>query len=464
LGGGWRARARATETEPAMMKTTTSARTFSLSKPKASSSGRKLGMRASRATRATRCGAAAEGANSFQPNLKGSLVNPSGARSRLAKPNALESATKADIEALERAVRSEAAPDASPVLICGQVCHSLTKEREEIILSMEDFMQDKVYKYLKPTEKCWQASDYLPDPAAEDFIPRVQELRERTLALPDDYLVVLVGDMVTEEALPTYMSMLNTIDATKDETGSDDTVWGKWTREWTAEENRHGDLLNKYLYLSGRVDMRQIEVTIQNLIGSGMCPKTENNPYLGFMYTSFQERATKVSHGNTGRNAVKHGDAALGEICAQIASDEARHEKAYQLICEELFRKDPDGMMMAFADMMKKQIVMPAHLMDDGIHTTRGSGNSIFEDFEKVAAATETYTTADYVDIIEYLLKRWKVETIKCTSEDGQRAQDYVCKLPNRLRRLMERAEKRMKKGNKTEVQFSWVYDRPVFV
>merc|ERR1719182_1384688 len=108
---------------------------------------------------------------------------------------------------------------------------------------------------------------------------------------------------------------------------------------------------------------------------------------------------------------------------------------------------------MAFADMMKKQIVMPAHLMDDGIHTTRGSGNSIFEDFEKVAAATETYTTADYVDIIEYLLKRWKVETIKCTSEDGQRAQDYVCKLPNRLRRLMERAEKRMKKGNKKEVQ-----------
>ena len=102
--------------------------------------------------------------------------------------------------------------------------------------------------------------------------------------------------------------------------------------------------------------------------------------------------------------------------------------------------------------------------MDDGIHTTRGSGNSIFEDFEKVAAATETYTTADYVDIIEYLLKRWKVETIKCTSEDGQRAQDYVCKLPNRLRKLMERAEKRMKKGNKTEVQFSWVYDRPIFV
>jgi acyl-[acyl-carrier-protein] desaturase len=69
-----------------------------------------------------------------------------------------------------------------------------------------------------------------------------------------------------------------------------------------------GDLLNKYLYLTGRVNMRAIEVTIQKLIGSGMAPKTENNPYLGFVYTSFQERATKVSHGHTAHHAGELGD------------------------------------------------------------------------------------------------------------------------------------------------------------
>ena len=37
-----------------------------------------------------------------------------------------------------------------------------------------------------------------------------------------------------------------------------------------------------------RVDMRSIEVTIQNLIGSGLDPRLENNPYLTFVYTSFQ--------------------------------------------------------------------------------------------------------------------------------------------------------------------------------
>jgi hypothetical protein len=51
--------------------------------------------------------------------------------------------------------------------------------------------------------------------------------------------------MITEEALPTYMTMLNTLDGTRDETGASETAWATWTRKWTAEENRHGDAMNK---------------------------------------------------------------------------------------------------------------------------------------------------------------------------------------------------------------------------
>jgi acyl-[acyl-carrier-protein] desaturase len=58
--------------------------------------------------------------------------------------------------------------------------------------------------------------------------------------------------MITEEALPTYMAMLNTLDGVRDETGASPTPWARWTREWTAEENRHGDVMNKYMYLTGR--------------------------------------------------------------------------------------------------------------------------------------------------------------------------------------------------------------------
>lgn len=150
------------------------------------------------------------------------------------------------------------------------VMHSISPEKLELFKSLEGWASETLLPYLKPVEKCWQPQDYLPDPAAEDFLDQVRELRERSACLPDDYMVCLVGDMITEEALPTYQTMLNTLDGSRDETGASPTPWGVWTRAWTAEENRHGDLLNKYLYLTGRVDMKQIEKTIQYLIGSGM--------------------------------------------------------------------------------------------------------------------------------------------------------------------------------------------------
>ena len=131
-------------------------------------------------------------------------------------------------------------------------------------------MEENVLIHLKPVEKCWQPQDFLPHPGCDGFHFRVEEIQKRAKEIPDDYFVVLVGDMITEEALPTYQTMMNITDEVRDETGASSSSWATWTRGWTAEENRHGDLLNKYLYLSGRVDMKEIEKTIQYLIGAGM--------------------------------------------------------------------------------------------------------------------------------------------------------------------------------------------------
>lgn len=336
-----------------------------------------------------------------------------------------------------------------------KVMHSIAPEKLELFKSLEGWASETLLPYLKPVEKCWQPQDFLPDPAAEDFLDQVKELRERSLCLPDDYMVCLVGDMITEEALPTYQTMLNTLDGSRDETGASPTPWGVWTRAWTAEENRHGDLLNKYLYLTGRVDMRQIEKTIQYLIGSGMDPQTENNPYLGFVYTSFQERATFISHGNTARHAKEFGDNKLAQVCGIIAADERRHENAYTKIVEKLFELDPDGAMLAFADMMKKKISMPAHLMYDGVN------DHLFDDFSLVAQRTGVYTARDYADIMEHLVKRWDVANIKGLSSEAEAAQQYVCGLPPRIRRLDERAQAKVKKGPKRG-SFSWIFNREV--
>jgi len=348
-----------------------------------------------------------------------------------------------------------------PIIMNGQVLHSLTAERLDYVRSMGDFMEKQVQPLLKPVEKCWQPYDLLPRSEDPDFMDKVRDLRARAANLPDDYLVVFVGDMITEEALPTYMTMLNTLDGVRDETGASKTPWATWTRAWTAEENRHGDAMNKYMWLTGRVNLKTIEVTIQNLIGSGMDPKTENNPYLGFLYTSFQERATKISHGNTARHALEYGDETLAKLCGLIASDEGRHEQAYQRIIEKLYEIDPNGAMLAFGDMMKKQIVMPAHLMDDNEHAKiNGTGRNLFADFSAVAERTGTYTAFDYADIVEYLVKKWKVADRSGLNGEAAEAQEYVMKLPDRIRKLAERAGARKKKG--ATAKFSWVFEREV--
>ena len=97
-------------------------------------------------------------------------------------------------------VEGEAAPSSpspvvypwreGPVVIDGQVAHSMTEQRFEIVQSLEPFLRKEVHdptrdrraihllsfqvlKYLKPVEKIWQPADYLPVPQSENFMDEV---------------------------------------------------------------------------------------------------------------------------------------------------------------------------------------------------------------------------------------------------------------------------------------------------
>ena len=318
---------------------------------------------------------------------------------------------------------------------------------------MEGFVSSQL-EYLKPVEESWQPQDWLPDMTEEDWPERVQAFREPAKGLSDAVLVVLVGDMVTEEALPTYQTLINGFEGITDKTGADPSPWAQWTRGWTAEENRHGDLLNKYLYLTGRVDMRAVELTIQNLLSNGFDPSTAQDPYKGFVYTSFQERATKISHKNVAQLARAEGDESLQGICSAIASDEARHEKAYTNFVKKILEVDPAGGILAFRDLMKQQIVMPAHLMTDG------QDPDLFDHFSTVAQRLGVYTANDYADIIQHLVRQWELETLCGLEGEAAKAQDYLCKLGPRFAKLAERNNKFQTEAK--SFQFSWIYNRSV--
>jgi acyl-[acyl-carrier-protein] desaturase len=327
---------------------------------------------------------------------------------------------------------------------------SVDASQLEVIKSLENIVEEKLGSFLKPVQESWQPSDFLPDPSKETWYDEVKELRERACDLPDDVLVVLVGDMITEEALPSYQTWLNRLEGVDDPTGVSDGAWARWSRGWTAEENRHGDLLNRYLYLCGRVDMRAVEVTIHHLINNGFDPQTGTDPYQGFIYTSFQERATKISHRNVALLAKKAGDDRLHKICGLIAGDEARHERAYQFFMSRIFELDPQRAVQAFATMMKRKIVMPAALMSDG------NDPDLFTKFSMVAQKLQVYTVHDYADIVEHLVKEWKIASLTGLSGAAAKAQDFLCGLADRYRKIAERI------SYTGTVRFSWIFDREI--
>ena len=99
--------------------------------------------------------------------------------------------------------------------------------------------------------------------------------------------------------------------------------------------------------------------------------------------------------------------------------------------------------------MMRKKIVMPAHFM-------REAGTAIgqtFAHFSDAAQRLGVYTAVDYVDILKQLIADWNIESLRELNESGEKARDYLMRLPDRLLRIAERI-----KDPSLEYKFSWIH------
>lgn len=321
----------------------------------------------------------------------------------------------------------------------------LSPARLEVMKALEPEVIHIMKDYLMPIEDIWQPTQLLPHPNSETFTEEIKQIQEEARELSYDFWVVLVADTITEEALPTYESWLMDVQGIDQHQPNN---WAKWTRLWTAEENRHGDVLNKYLYLSGRVNMLEIERTTQHMIADGFDIGTGRDPYKNFVYTSFQELATHISHKRVGQLAKKKNNKLLSNMCLKIAGDEMRHYHAYRAFIQSIFAIDPSEMMLAFSEMMKKKIVMPAHF----IRESGGQIGDAFENFSNAAQRLGVYTTQDYIDILKKLIDFWKIDQLRGLTDKAEHARDYVMKLPTRLQNISERSS-----VPQTQTIFKWV-------
>ena len=330
----------------------------------------------------------------------------------------------------------------------------MNAEKLHVLQEVERTVASKM-NLLIPVAQSWQPSDFLPDLTCENWREQVSEFRVAALGLSDELLVSLIGSTVTEEALPSYQTSLNRLDGLTDDTGASSNPWAQWSRGWTSEENRHGDLLNRYLYLTGRVDMRSVEVTIQHLIRNGFDPQSSHDPYNGLIYTSFQERATRLSHAKVAQLSRQAGESALGKICNTIAGDEARHEEAYKCFMARVFELDPEGAMLAMQTMFTRTIKMPAHLMSDG------SSNDVFACFSRVAQGLGIYTLSDYVDIMEHLIETWGIAKLSLSGKAAE-AQNSIARMPDYYRRRIGSIES--KTAAQPLMPYPWIAKRTIGV
>ncbi len=316
----------------------------------------------------------------------------------------------------------------------------------ELIENLQGFVGENL-ALLAPVDQAWQPTDFLPDLTAEDWAEQVARFRASAGGLSDELLVVLVGNLVTEEALPNYTLSLNRV--VKDTNAAGETPWSRWLRGWTAEENRHGDLLNAYLRLTGRVDMRSVERTVHHLIRNGFDPRSRGNEYAGLVYAAFQERATRITHGNVGKLAAAQGDENLARICRKIAGDEARHETFYTRVVGQIMEEDAEAGVQAFRAMLRGIVAMPGRRMFDG------QDPDLFDHFAVVSQRIGAYTALTYSEIIGHLVEVWGIAG-RSLSGKAARAQEYLCLQAERYEAYAGEIAETLAK--QPPVGFSWIH------
>lgn len=296
-----------------------------------------------------------------------------------------------------------------------------TLAKVEVLSDLEPVI-DSLMEQHEAKRVLWFPSELLaPEPDTDPDL-WMKSLRERATGISFPMRVALSLNLLTEEGLPHFHRLLAVY------LGSD-SIWTKWTNLWTAEEDRHGAILHDYMHDTRIVDNPVLERMQFEYIKAGFEPAWDSDPYRVFVYTSLQERATQVSHANTGRLAGQY-EPVIGEVLNNVAKEEARHYVFYRTIFAEVLKRDPDTALESAA------LVMPAIDMP-------GLNMPHFREMADVIRRAGIYGPRDYLKIVEELIKFWKIDTITGLKESGQKAQEKILAIPARLTRVADMMETR---------------------
>ncbi len=268
----------------------------------------------------------------------------------------------------------------------------------------------------------WFPSELLAPAPDTDPDAYIQLLRERSRGISLPARVALALNLLTEEGLPHFHRLLATY-------LGGDTFWSKWTNLWTAEEDRHGAVLHDYMHDSKVLDNPVLERMQFEYLKAGFEPAWDKDPYRVFVYTTLQERATQVSHANTGKLAGQY-EPLIGTVLSNVAKEEARHYTFYRTIFKEVLDRDPNRGLASAAEIMPS-IDMPGVSMPN------------FREMADVIRRAGIYGPRDYLTIVQEQIRYWAIDTLVGLDDVGKRAQEKILAIPARLERVADVLESR---------------------
>ena len=298
---------------------------------------------------------------------------------------------------------------------------------------VKEWMNDHISK-----RRLWFSSDYLPadEKMNDDQETVVKKLRERVRGINDSVRVAVAVNLLTEEGLPHFHRIIA-------KHLGDESFWSKWNNMWTAEEDRHGGVLRDYARDSRLFSFREIEMMQFHYQESGFNPDWDRDPYKVFVYTTLQERATQISHKNTGAFAGAD-EPLLDGILSSIAADEAKHYTFYRNVFKAILEIDPARALQSAAAIMPA-IDMPGFSMPN------------FRDMADVVRRVGIYGPWDYKKIVEEAIKFWNIEMLTGLNEMAAKAQERILSIPKRLEKVAQYIEQRT---TRKTFSFDFIYNR----
>jgi acyl-[acyl-carrier-protein] desaturase len=291
----------------------------------------------------------------------------------------------------------------------------------EVLRDFEDTVRDLMAVH-EAKRELWFPHDLIGPGPDESPTEHRARARRRADGIPVPARAAVALNLLTEEGLPHFHRVFAAH-------AGEDSHWRDWLNLWTAEEDRHGQVLHDYVRDTGLLDQRRLEEMQFAYLRAGFNPDWDKDPYRVFVYTSVQERATQRSHAETGKLVAEY-DPLLGSVLEKVAQEEARHFSFYRAVFSEVVKRDPNGALESASHILPG-IDMPGLTIPG------------FRDFAEVIRRSGIYGPRDYLKIVLEQIAYWKIEKLEDLNEMGRKAQERIMAVPDRLRRIADLIETR---------------------